>query len=158
MLQRCTRSDSQDLVINSGIATDQQIRHHLIPYASLFPHVLSANGIDSSQNFNLLHYTAICLPTFISRNRCKDLTSRLGLLFWCKAKLAFAKLESQHCCSKRDLNVQYKSPILPKFWANYCSDSNELFLEKLNLENNIFWAVSDENLTSCKYLILLYHI
>lgn len=81
MLQRCTRSDSQDLVINSGIATDQQIRHHLIPYASLFPHVLSANGIDSSQNFNLLHYTAICLPTFISRNRCKDLTSRLGLLF-----------------------------------------------------------------------------
>lgn len=54
MLQRCTRRDRPDFVINSGIATDQQIGNHLIPYASLFLQVLSANSIDSTQNFNSL--------------------------------------------------------------------------------------------------------
>lgn len=36
MPQRCTRRDSQDFVINSDIATDQQTRSRLIPRASLF--------------------------------------------------------------------------------------------------------------------------
>lgn len=139
MLHRCARRDSQDFVINSGTAIHQQIRNHLIPS---FPQVLSAKGIGCTQNFNSLHY--ICLPTSISWNRWEDLTSGLGLLFWCKAKLALAKLVWQQCCSKRDWNAQYKSLILPKFWANYCSNSNELFLEKLHLENKIFRAVSDK--------------
>lgn len=80
MLHRCTRRDSQDFVINSGITTDEQIGNHIIPYVSLFPQVLSANSTDSTQNFKSLHYTGICLPTFISRNRWEDLTCRPGLL------------------------------------------------------------------------------
>lgn len=146
MLQRCNRRDSQDLAINSVIATDEQIRNHLIPYTSLSLQVLSANGIDS--NFYSLRYAEICLPTFISRNWWEDLTSRWGLLFWCKAKFALEKSVSQHSCSRSNLNNQHRSLILPKLWANCCSKSNELlFLEKPRLENNIFRAVSDEKLT-----------
>lgn len=113
-----------------------------------FPRFFPANSNDSTQNFNSLHYAGICLSTFISRNRWKDLTSILGLLFWCKAKLALAKLVSQHHCSERDLNTQYKSLILPKFWANYCSNPNELlFLEKPHLgkhhiQSCIWWKLN----------------
>lgn len=37
MLQRCTRRDTQDFIINSDIAIDQQVRNSSCSYVSLFP-------------------------------------------------------------------------------------------------------------------------
>lgn len=97
MVQRCTRRDTQEFVINFDIATDQQVRNSSCSYVSLFPQVLPANGISSTQNFNSLRYAGICSPTSISRNRWEDQT---WALIRCRAKPALAELVLQQSVVK----------------------------------------------------------
>lgn len=89
MLQRCTRRDSQDFGINSGIAMDQQGRNHPIPMP-----VFSPRFFQQTASAVLRISIPCAMLAFASQHLLPETGGkiRLRLSFRCKAKLALAEL------------------------------------------------------------------
>lgn len=94
MPQRCTRRDSQDFVINSDIATDQQTRSRLIPHASLFfPRFFLQTELTVLRiSIQYSEFLAFTSQNLFPEPGVKFLTSSIMLLFQRKAELALVKL------------------------------------------------------------------
>lgn len=98
MLQRCTRRDTQDFVINSDIATDQQVRYSSCSCVSLFPRFL-----QQMTSAVLRISIPSSMLAFASQHLFPGTGGkiRLGLSFRCGTKLALAVVVLQQYCSKR---------------------------------------------------------
>lgn len=91
--QRCTRRDSQDFVINSDTATDQQPRNRLIPHARLFfPRFFLQTELTVCR-ISIQHAAlAFTSQHLFPEPGVQFLTYSLMLLFQPKAELALVKL------------------------------------------------------------------
>lgn len=94
MLQRCPRRDTQDFIINSDIAIDQQVRNSPCSYVSLFPRLFQQTASAVLR---------ISIPQAMLAFASQHLFPETGekIRFAYRAKLALVELVLQQNYSKR---------------------------------------------------------